>query len=140
MKANKKTRDEKVKLDEVVGRNIKRERNLRKLSRDELADILGLTTSHLGLIERGERGATGVTLDRLSRAMDISIDSLFSEKERATFASEKKDGIVVARKKIAALTSNFSEQELLFIAHVARGIASLHVAENGVESDLSDED
>jgi len=118
----KKTRDDKLKLDVVIGRNMRREREFRKLTREDFAKILGLTTSHLGLIERGERGATGVTLDRVSRALGISIDSLFSETGRAAFAREKQDAEAIARKKITTLLVAFTKQELVFLSHVIKGM------------------
>ena len=53
-------RDEKIRIDYTIGRNIKMERNRRGISREEFAAMLDLSVAHLGLIERGERGATNV--------------------------------------------------------------------------------
>jgi len=61
-------------LNAIVGYNIRLEREVRNLTREELAEITDLTTSHLGLIERGHRGATVVTLTKMSKVFQKPID------------------------------------------------------------------
>ena len=65
-------------LDREIG---KRVRNLRKshgLSRDVLAEQLGITLSHMGLIERGERGLTIQKCLILGELFCVSSDYILS--------------------------------------------------------------
>jgi len=118
---------DKKRLDKIIGANIRTERARRQITREDLADIVELTTSHIGLIERGERGATAVLLQRLSKAFNISIDSLFLDfiyNDRPR--SEKNDAAnKIYRKKVYALISNFDEHELEALSHTIKGILGL---------------
>lgn len=117
------TRAAKTRLDAIVGKNIKTERELRKMTRDELAEIIDLTVSHLGLIERGERGATPVTLEKVVSTFGISIDSLFTEPGKPAPADAKtKKAIGSYHKKVSALITHLGEPELELLAHTIKGI------------------
>jgi transcriptional regulator with XRE-family HTH domain len=122
--AKNKTKQEKVRLDEIIGRNIRAEREFRNLSRDELAEMLDLTTSHMGLIERGERGATAVTLSRLTRVLQLPIDNFFKLPTPA-LREERHSERSTSQKKIASLIANLKEAELKFVIHVIQGINAL---------------
>jgi len=118
---------EKERLDEVIGKNIRLEREVRKLTRDELAEMMELTTSHMGLIERGERGATAVTLSKISRAFDIPVDNLFDNPQRGglTVKEDENTGPQPIRKKIQSLITSLNETELNFVVHTIRGIMEM---------------
>ena len=118
---------EKARLDEVIGKNIRLEREARKLTRDELAEMMELTTSHMGLIERGERGATAVTLSKISRAFDIPVDHLFSSPQAGglTVREEDNSGPQSARKKVQSLITCLDEAELNFVVHTIKGIIAM---------------
>ena len=119
------TRASKTRLDKVVGGNIRREREARRLSRDELAEVVDLTTSHLGLIERGERGATPVTLEKVVKAFGITIDSLFSESRKAVSAREKRDSGSAQYDKVCTLMSYLTDSELNFLTYTIKGMAAM---------------
>jgi len=109
-------RDEKRRIDKIIGTNIRNMRISIKMSRDEMAELLDLTVSHLGLIERGERGATLVVLSKLSKAFDQSISDFFQEsdkKGRGAKPAESTEDLY--RKRIGALVSQLSEPGLAFI-------------------------
>jgi len=120
-------RIEKDRLDEIIGKNIRLERDARKLSRDELAELMELTTSHMGLIERGERGATAVTLSKLSKTFDVPIDHFFtSPKKGGLSVRESEDSRPHAsRKKIHSLISSLNESELDFVIHTIKGVIAM---------------
>jgi len=119
---------EKDRLDEIIGKNIRLERESRRLSRDELAEMMELTSSHMGLIERGERGATAVTLSKLSRAFDIPIDHLFeSTRPGGMSVKEERDsGPQANRKKVQSLMTCLDETELEFIIHSIKGLIAMN--------------
>jgi len=118
---------EKDRLDEIIGKNIRLERESRKLSRDELAEMMDLTSSHMGLIERGERGATAVTLSKLSKAFDIPIDHLFtSPKPGGLSVREEVDAPSPNRKKVHSLMTCLNETELEFVVHTIKGVIAMN--------------
>ena len=122
----------KLSLDKTIGTNIRRERTVRKITRDELAEMLDLTTSHLGLIERGERGATPVTLKKIVDIFGVSIDSLVSEASRAIFARERRDQkLGVYHKKVLALMTHLTEPELELLTHTIKGVIGLRKSQDG---------
>lgn len=132
------SRTAKKRLDKIVGKNIRREREVRKITRDELAEIVDLTTSHLGLIERGERGATPVTLEKVVQAFGISIDGLFSETGRAMSAREKRNVNTGAYyQKVSTLISYLTEVELQLLTHTIKGIVAMRKACDATEIDLA---
>jgi len=119
------TRTSKARLDKVVGENIRREREARKLTRDELAEVVDLTTSHLGLIERGERGATPVTLEKLVNAFGITIDSLFIESRRAVPTREACNDKSPYYDKVCTLMSHLSDSELRCLTYTIKGLVNM---------------
>jgi transcriptional regulator with XRE-family HTH domain len=55
-------------------------RNLRHklgVSQEEFADICGLDRTYIGGIERGERNVSLVNIERIAKALKISIPRLF---------------------------------------------------------------
>jgi len=119
------TRASKIRLDRIVGENIRRERESRKLTRDELAEVVDLTTSHLGLIERGERGATPVTLEKLAKAFGITIDSLFIQFRKAAFTRDTRDNKSPYYDKVCTLISHLLDSELRCLTYTIRGLVTM---------------
>jgi len=122
------TRRNKDRLDRTIGQNIRAEREMRKMSREELAETLDLTVSHMGLIERGERGATAVTLEKLAHVFDIKIDTLFHEAEKKSVSLKEERGgnLDSNRRKITSLATRLNEQETDFLIHTIKGLVNLH--------------
>jgi len=118
---------EKDRLDSVIGKNIRKAREERRLSRDELADMLGISASHMGLIERGERGATATTLSRISKVFEMSIDVFFTK-------PANKDGAVIEgsdpdahanRMKIKSIIGSLSGRDLEVVANLITNLMKL---------------
>jgi len=95
------------------------------MSRDELAELIDLTVSHLGLIERGERGATSVVLNKLVKAFGITIDDLFREGSKSVSAREAGSSEDMYRKKVESLLTTLSEPELVFISEVIKSVSKI---------------
>jgi len=111
----------KIHIDKIIGRNIAKERASRNITRDELANLIEMTSSHMGLIERGERGATAVTLSKLSEVLDMPIDALFTADIHKTQTTATK----AKYKKISSLTTNLTDAELDLTIHTIQGIIAL---------------
>ena len=129
-----KAKRNKLRVDSIIGNNIKSERILRRMSRDELAEIMGLTVSHMGLIERGVRGATAVTLEKLSQVFDVPIDTFYAEPgaHKLTLREDGNDRQNISRKKIASLLTRLTDEEHEFVIHIIKGLIALK--HNSVDS------
>ena len=120
-------RSAKTRIDKIIGNNIRSERILRDISREEMAGVIDLTVSHLGLIERGERGATPVTLQKLVKALDVSIDDLFTESERSKKLSlkQRKEADDTYFKKVSTLITHLQEKELESLTYTIKGLVRM---------------
>jgi transcriptional regulator with XRE-family HTH domain len=58
-------------LRQNLAANLRRIRNERKLSQDELADICGLHRTFIGGIERAERNITISTLEKIAYSLNL---------------------------------------------------------------------
>lgn len=63
-------------MNQIVAKNIKRLREERKLSMDELSKLSGVSKSMLAQIERGEGNPTISTLWKISNGMGVPFDAL----------------------------------------------------------------
>jgi transcriptional regulator with XRE-family HTH domain len=59
-----------------LGKKIKFLRNTRGISQEELADIVGVHRTYIGMVERGEKNATILTLSKFVSALDITLSDL----------------------------------------------------------------
>ena len=66
-----------VTILKILGANLKRERIKRNLSQEELAEKAGLHRTYIGMIERAERNISLTTAEKLAKAINISVSSLF---------------------------------------------------------------
>lgn len=69
------------KLNLVIAENLKRLREVRKLSLNDLAKLTGISKSMLGQIERGEVNPTVSTVWKISNGLKISFTQLMSRPE-----------------------------------------------------------
>ena len=63
--------------DKNLGKIIKQQRAMRGLTLQQLSAMSGVSSSHLGRIERGERFPSGRILQKISRPLDFSETKLF---------------------------------------------------------------
>jgi transcriptional regulator with XRE-family HTH domain len=56
----------------LVGQNLRRIRDSKKLTQEQLAEISGFSQQYLSGLERGRRNPTVVTLYELALALDVS--------------------------------------------------------------------
>lgn len=61
-----------------VGRRIRTKRKEKKLRQEDLAEMVSLSTSYIGMIERGEKIPSLETFVYLANALDTSTDDLLS--------------------------------------------------------------
>lgn len=127
----------KDRLRMIIGENVRNERTARNISMDELSEMLELSPGFVGLIERGHRGTTPITLYKLADVFGISIDELFYSPS-LSFSEERAPKDQANRKKIDSLIVDFSEKELEFVVSVLKGVRAMNRSK--VESDLDESD
>jgi transcriptional regulator with XRE-family HTH domain len=61
------------------GKAVRKRRHKLKVSQEEFADICNLDRTYIGGIERGERNVALVNLEKIAKALKISLPELFRE-------------------------------------------------------------
>jgi transcriptional regulator with XRE-family HTH domain len=59
--------------------NIRKTRKSRGISQEKLAELAGLHRTYIGSVERGERNITIDNMERLARALGVTIQVLLGE-------------------------------------------------------------
>ncbi len=67
-----------------LGKRIRQKREALKLTQDDLAKNLGLTSQYISIIEQDKRSPSLSALLKLAEELGVTIDYLVSGKERAT--------------------------------------------------------
>ena len=62
----------------TVGLNIRKTRNSKKLSQEELAFQAGIDRSYLSEVENGYKNLGIATLEQIAKALDVKVTSLFA--------------------------------------------------------------
>ena len=126
----------KERLRILIGENIRRERKSRGISLNELAELMGLTTGFVGLVERGTRGTSPYTLFQLSNILDISIDKLIYRKiiSDPSYIEENEEpetASQVKHKKLKSLIYDFEDEEMDFVLKVIEDVIKMKHARRG---------
>lgn len=69
-------------LKEVMARNLRRARNDRQMTQEELADRAGLSARYVGAIERSAVSASVTVLGKLAGALEIDPCDLLRQQGR----------------------------------------------------------
>lgn len=59
------------------GKALRRRRGSPGVSQEEFADLCGLDRTYIGGIERGERNVSLVNIDKVAKALKVSLSELF---------------------------------------------------------------
>lgn len=63
----------------IFGKRIKELRKKNNMSQEKLAEKTGIHRTYLGVIERGEKSISIEIIEKLSKALNISISELFKD-------------------------------------------------------------
>lgn len=62
-----------------IGQRIRYYRNQRGHSQEKLAELAGCHPTYIGQIERGEKNATVESIERIARALQVPMSTLFEK-------------------------------------------------------------
>lgn len=62
----------------LLGKEIRRLRQLRGMSQEELAYLAGISAPHLGQIERAQKNPTVETISHIAASLNVTLSELFS--------------------------------------------------------------
>ena len=63
----------------ALGKRIRTERSKRNLTQEQLAEAVGVSTTYIGFVERGERTVTLEKLIDIANVLHVSIDFLIED-------------------------------------------------------------
>lgn len=63
------------------GNRVRNYRINRNLSQEEFAELCGLHHTYIGQVERGEKNATIITIEKVAHALQVPISNLFEKIE-----------------------------------------------------------
>lgn len=115
----------KERLRMLIGENIRNERLSRGISVDELAEMIGLTSGFVGLIERGQRGTTPITLFKLADVLGVPVDAFFyncNSNVSLNFSEGGDSDGSQKKRKIESLMVDFTDDELDFIVSTIKNM------------------
>ena len=108
----------KKQVDALLGQNIRKARTACGLSTEELSELIGCTPGSVGLMERGKRGATTLTLAKLSEIFGHPPGDFFKNNQEEEPINETQK----ARKRLLSLINDFTEDELGLAAYIIKGL------------------
>jgi transcriptional regulator with XRE-family HTH domain len=63
----------------VFAKRLRQIRQIRGLSQEQLADLVGLHRTYVGSVERGERNVSIDNMERFAQALEIDLTELLTE-------------------------------------------------------------
>ena len=93
------------------GKRIRQLRQSQRMSQEELAFKAGISTAHLGQIERAEKKPTLETIGKLSDALGISLNQLFAFEESSTSLPGESESAVIAKINAHLMNMEIDEQK-----------------------------
>lgn len=66
---------------QLFGYNVQKHRKEQNLSQEELAHLAGLHRTYIGMIERAEKNITLCNIEKISKALNLSIIDLLRDYE-----------------------------------------------------------
>jgi len=70
--------NQRLTLSQTIGQHVREERRRLGLTQEQLAERLALSTNYIAHLERGSRGASLITLEKVSDVLDVTVMSLFA--------------------------------------------------------------
>ncbi len=84
------SRKKNTSIQESFGQSIRRLRQLRGISQEQLADDSGLDRSYIGGVERGDRNPSLIAITKIAHGLQVAISDLFAEQENAPTSKSRR--------------------------------------------------
>ena len=110
-----------------VGERIRYFRLVKGLSQEALALEANINTAFVGHLERGLKSPTVNTLEKIVRALDITMEELFSEKIAETDKDDQAKALALA--KIDYALKGLSNQDIQQLSDIVLEIVRFKVRE-----------
>ena len=68
----------------IFGNNVYKYRKMHNLTQQQLADLVEVTPSYIGLIENGKTSTSFQIIEMLTQALGVKVSALFEESEEDT--------------------------------------------------------
>ncbi|MEG2774649.1 MAG: helix-turn-helix transcriptional regulator [Acetivibrio sp.] len=98
-------------------------RNETGLSQEELAEKCDLHPTYIGQLERGEKNASIITIQKITKGLKIPMELLFKEIDN----TEEYNGMI---EKLIQIISNFNREEQKALLNVIQGILKFKNSKN----------
>lgn len=112
-------------LKNLLGKQVKLLRGYRKMTQEDLAELVGIDIRQLARIESGESFATSETIEKISKSLKVSYKDLF-DFENIVFEDEEnmtsddilkfKKNYSILNKQIQKIAQNDDKTEYLSLA------------------------
>jgi transcriptional regulator with XRE-family HTH domain len=116
----------------IVGERLKAIREMKNMSQGDIEKKTGLLRCYISRVENGHTVPVIETLEKMARAMDVSMSQLFHEAEgspeplklpkRATMKLSGKDGKVISR--LSRLVSRMEDRDKKLLVGFAQKLAA----------------
>ena len=143
--------DNEIEIHEMIktfGKNIRKERKEMRLTASELSKFLGLSSTYVSLLERGERIPSVETLLRICCYFGESVDSMLglaqskeqdketgqdkdTEQDKETGQDKEDDISEKKRARVVNMINTFTSEELNYIVDMLKGLKKLACLSKG---------
>lgn len=107
-----------MKLSELFGKKVKQIRESRGLTQQKLAELCGMQTPSIGMIEIGKRSASFATVELLADKLNVDYKDLFNFDEEFSL-DKSEDNLKI---ELCHIVSGFNKKQLNYIVDNARAI------------------
>lgn len=99
-----------------LGMKIRQERLKRDFTQEQLSELCGISSSYIGIIERGDKKLSIETLVKIATILDVSIDYLLSDSLQLSADTRIQ--------QISSIVSNLESNDINMIIDVVSTMAS----------------
>ncbi|MDC3418514.1 helix-turn-helix domain-containing protein [Aquibacillus salsiterrae] len=105
----------KTALAKIIGERLRMIRKKQGLSQEELAHLSNTHPTYIGQLERGEKNVTVDTLDKVTNALNISLEELF---RFSSINPKSVDESILQLNNLLVEVNNEDRQTILKIIHI----------------------
>ncbi len=105
----------------LLGMRIRQERSRKSLTQEQLSEMCNISSSYIGIIERGDKKLSVETLVKIASILEVSTDSLLKDTVKQLSESRVND--------LMSIVNNLSQKEMEMVVDVISTMAN-HLKNN----------